>query len=295
MPPETPQAPYIGRFAPSPSGPLHLGSLLAAVASYLDARAHHGTWLVRMEDLDPPREAPGAQEEILRALEAHGLIWDENVVRQSERGTLYEDALAKLFDLGVIYRCICTRRQLEGAVYPGTCRDREVSPDVAHALRVNVANAHIEFADANYGPMSQDLATAVGDFIVRRRDGLHAYQLAVVVDDAAQGITHVVRGADLLDNTPRQIYLQRLLELSTPGYLHVPVLTNADGVKLSKQTGATGLEPTRTRENIAQVLTLLGLAPPAHVRRADPSEQLGWATQHWSRTSLPRRLDPQSP
>ena len=283
---------YIGRFAPSPTGPLHFGSLFVAVASYVDARAHHGQWLVRIEDLDPPREVAGSEDEILHALEVHGLHWDGEVVRQSERSGLYDEALAKLGELSLVYRCICTRRQLRGNVYPGTCRSREVPSRPSHSMRVKVANTRVAFTDLNFGAVRQELGDEVGDFIVRRRDGLHAYQLAVVVDDAAQNISHVVRGADLLDNTPRQIYLQQLLDLKTPAYLHLPVITNAQGVKLSKQSGAAGLDPRCSRDNLTEVLTTLGYAPPAELHGADPSELLEWATSRWLNTPLPTHLDP---
>ncbi|MEJ2130092.1 MAG: tRNA glutamyl-Q(34) synthetase GluQRS [Gammaproteobacteria bacterium] len=281
------QSAYIGRFAPSPTGPLHLGSLLAALASYVDARAHRGAWLVRMEDLDPPREVRGAQDEILRSLEAHGLQWDQEIMRQSARSEHYATALSKLTDRGLIFRCRCTRRELEGAIYPGTCRSRRVSVNEAHALRVRVPDASITFTDLNLGKVSQNLARDVGDFIVRRRDGLHAYQLAVVVDDEAQNVTHVVRGSDLLDNTPRQIFLQRALGLATPSYLHVPVITTPGGRKLSKQTGARALDSTRASDNLRDVLRRLGHPPPNALCGAKPRDLLRWAVTHWQREKLP--------
>ncbi len=241
---------YRGRFAPSPTGVLHAGSLAAALASWLDARAHGGAWLVRIEDLDPPREVPGARRQIIDTLARFGLESDEPVVLQSRRSALYEDAFTRLRAAGLVYACTCSRRDIEAAsqaaglkpgVYPGTCRARPVRAGARTAWRARVPDATVAFDDRAYGRYTQRLARDVGDFVVRRADGPWAYQLAVVVDDAAQGITDVVRGADLLDNTPRQIFLQRALGLPAPRYLHVPVVTNARGEKLSKQTGATAL------------------------------------------------------
>ncbi|GAB4469739.1 MAG: hypothetical protein OHK0044_11960 [Burkholderiaceae bacterium] len=243
-------AAYRGRFAPSPTGALHAGSLAAALASWLDARAHGGTWIVRIEDLDPPREVPGAAREIVRTLARFGLESDEPVALQSERGALYEEAFERLRAAGVVYACTCSRKDVEAlsqaagrkpGVYPGTCRERPARTRARPAWRVRVPDATVAFDDRACGRYAQSLARDVGDFVVRRADGPWAYQLAVVVDDAAQGVTDVVRGADLLDNTPRQIFLQRALRLPTPRYLHVPVVTNERGEKLSKQTGAGAL------------------------------------------------------
>lgn len=255
-PPQTPliepltaERGYRGRFAPSPTGPLHAGSLVAALASWLDARANDGAWLVRMEDIDPPREVPGAAQDILATLADFGMTSDEPVLWQSTRSGAYAEALARLQADGLVYGCSCTRTEITAAaqalglapgVYPGTCRAGARGP--VRALRMNVDNALIGFDDRWHGHVVQHLAAAVGDFIVRRADGLWAYQLAVAVDDAAQGITDVVRGADLLDNTPRQILLQRALALPTPRYLHVPVVLSDAGEKLSKQTGARPLD-----------------------------------------------------
>ncbi len=257
---------YRGRFAPSPTGDLHAGSLVAALASWLDARAHDGTWLVRIEDLDPPREESGAARRILAALAAFGLAGDEPPVLQSRRGELYQQALDRLVDAGLVYGCACSRREIAAAqrrlglpahVYPGTCRGGTGGRAV-RALRVRVPDETVQFADRACGAYAQDLAGEVGDFIVRRADGLWAYQLAVVVDDAEQGITDVVRGADLLDNTPRQIWLQRVLGLPTPRYLHVPVLTNSRGEKLSKQTGAAALDTRRPLAELERAWRHLG-------------------------------------
>lgn len=263
---------YIGRFAPSPTGPLHRGSLVAAMASYLDARAHDGQWLVRIEDIDEPRCPPGAAEDILATLAAFGMQWDGEVVWQSRRKHLYEAAFTRLGTW--VYPCGCTRREIAdsrvgiasdgAAVYPGTCRHGLAPGKTARAFRVRVPDAgnpagDIQFDDRWMGTVSQQLATEVGDFVLKRADGFWAYQLAVVVDDADQGVTHVVRGADLLDSTPRQIYLQRLLGLRTPSYLHVPVVANEAGEKLSKQTGAMALDREYRLEELLRAAHFLGL------------------------------------
>lgn len=251
--------PYIGRFAPSPTGPLHAGSLVAALASWLDARAHRGRWLVRIEDVDAPRCAPGADDTILHQLAALGLLPDEPPVKQSSRSALYQAALDQLVREGHAYPCACTRRDIEQAllalgshherhrewVYPGTCR-HGLHGRPARAWRLRCGDAQhplvIDWLDRRLGPQRQNVTEEVGDFVVRRADGLWAYQLAVVVDDAAQGITDVVRGEDLADNTPRQIHLQRLLAAPTPRYLHTPLVLDARGEKLSKQHGAPALD-----------------------------------------------------
>ncbi|MDH3513872.1 MAG: tRNA glutamyl-Q(34) synthetase GluQRS, partial [Gammaproteobacteria bacterium] len=242
---------YRGRFAPSPTGPLHFGSLVAAVGSFLQAKSRGGEWLVRMEDLDPPREAPGAAADILRTLEAFGLHWDGEVLYQSRRHDVYQASLEKLKARNEIYPCACSRREIadssvggvDGPVYPGTCRNGIAPGRAPRAWRVKVDGQQVEFLDAVQGKLARDLAVDFGDFVVRRADGFFAYQLAVVVDDAAQGITEIVRGADLIESTPRQIHLQRLLNLPMPDYLHLPVVLNEKGEKLSKQTNAAPLDP----------------------------------------------------
>lgn len=240
---------YCGRFAPSPTGPLHAGSLVAALASWLDARAHGGRWLLRIEDLDPPRTVPGAAQQMVRTLAQLGLHSDGPILWQSQRDPLYAAALEYLRSSGRVYGCSCSRSDIAAAtrapggvlgVYPGTCRGGASGP--VRALRLRTDAHRVGFTDRWHGPVVQDVVREVGDFVIRRADGPWAYQLAVVVDDAEQGVTDVVRGADLLDNTPRQIELQRALGLPTPRYLHVPVLTNARGEKLSKQTGAPALD-----------------------------------------------------
>jgi glutamyl-Q tRNA(Asp) synthetase len=292
-----PVSPYVGRFAPSPTGPLHPGSLVAAVASWLDARAAEGRWLVRMEDLDRPRCVAGTADTILRQLEAYGLYWDGTVIEQSTRDDAYAAALDSLKDLGRAYPCACTRAQLAQAprnaegetIYPGTCRNGLPAGAVARAWRVQVPQGVVGFHDRIHGDLLQDLAREVGDFVVKRADQLFAYQLAVVVDDAWQGISHVVRGADLLWNTPRQIYLQTLLGLPTPAYAHVPLIINAAGQKLSKQTLAPALPLSGRSAMLAQALTALGHPPPTDLNGAEPAELLAWACAHWRIENVPRQ------
>jgi glutamyl-Q tRNA(Asp) synthetase len=260
-----PDTPYIGRFAPSPTGPLHAGSLVAALASYLDARVHHGTWLVRIEDVDEGRSVPGAADTMLALLQQLGMHWDGEVVWQSRRGALYRAA----FDtLGAhAYPCGCNRREIAdsrigtapdgSAIYPGTCRAGLGPGKSMRSLRLRVPEAGfdtISFVDRFAGRVEHHIAQDAGDFVLKRGDGYWAYQLAVVVDDAAQGVTDVVRGADLLDSTPRQIYLQRVLGLPTPRYLHVPVVRNEQGEKLSKQTGAAAVAPTSETDAVRALL-----------------------------------------
>lgn len=280
------QRPYRGRFAPSPTGPLHAGSLAAALASWLDARAASGAWLVRIEDIDAPRNVPGMAAQILRTLDRFGLHPDEPALVQSTRGASYEAALQELTARGLIYGCACSRRDIDLAgqaggrpagAYPGTCRGGTAGRPV-RALRVRVPTQEIGLCDRWAGWFAQSLPAAVGDFVVRRADGQWAYQLAVVVDDAAQGITHVVRGADLLDNTPRQIFLQRALQLPTPAYLHLPLVINAQGEKLSKQTGATPLDETAVKDELQRALLHLGL-PDLGAESATVLVRL--AIDHW--------------
>ncbi len=286
---------YCGRFAPSPTGPLHFGSLIAAVGSYLEARTRHGLWLLRIEDLDTPRTVRGAADDIIRCLTAFGLHWDGAVMHQSTRAAAYRDALERLEARGALYPCCCTRREIadsalhgmDGPVYPGTCRGGVRAGRTARATRVHTAGAHIVFEDAVQGVITQDVEQAVGDFIVTRADGLIAYQLAVVVDDAAQGITDVVRGADLMDSTPRQIWLQRLLDLPTPRYVHLPVAVNARGEKLSKQTRARALDPRHPVPLLVDALCFLGQAPPTALRTASLHDLWEWALGHWQRQRIP--------
>lgn len=281
---------YIGRFAPSPTGLLHFGSLLGALASYLDARAHGGSWLVRIEDIDPPREMPGAAQAILRCLRAHGLHWDGEVMFQSERGDAYQSALTFLLRSGAAFFCTCSRAELasSGGIYPGRCRSHRETPQAPCAIRLQVGSADIVFDDAIQGEVRQNLAREVGDFVIFRKEKLPAYQLAVVVDDAAQGVTHVVRGCDLLDSTPRQIFLQRRLGLPTPQYAHIPVIANRVGHKLSKQTYARALDEADAVSNLLAALDFLGQPPVPAPQRHAPDTLLQWAAAHWQRFSIPR-------
>lgn len=290
-----PDSVYRGRFAPSPTGPLHFGSLVAAVGSYLDARKHDGTWLVRMEDLDAPRCIPGAADTILRMLEAYGLHWDEAVLYQSQRTTAYEEALDKLKTAGTIYPCCCTRKEIadsalhgvEGRVYPSTCRNGIPQNKTARAWRVRTGG-NIAFNDCLQGYVSQNIENEIGDFVVKRADGLFAYQLAVVVDDAFQNITHVVRGSDLLASTPRQIYLQQLLGLSTPAYMHLPIAINEQGEKLSKQTRAPAISTENIVTTLISVLHFLKQQPPSKLIAGSTKEILSWAIANWQPERIKR-------
>jgi glutamyl-Q tRNA(Asp) synthetase len=292
-----PDTSYRGRFAPSPTGPLHFGSLVAAVGSCLEARTRQGTWLLRMEDLDRPRCSPRAAGEILHALEAFGFEWDGPVLYQSRHDEAYGTALARLRALGAVYPCACTRREIadsavhgiEGYVYPGTCRGGIPDGREARAWRVDTRGAAIAFDDAIQGRQAQDLEREIGDFVVKRADGLFAYQLAVVVDDAEQGITHVVRGADLLDSTPRQIHLQRLLGLPTPHYAHLPVAVNTAGEKLSKQTRAAPVDGGHPVPQLVRALAFLGQQPPPGLEQAALAEYWQWARENWRLDKVPRQ------
>ena len=284
-------SPYIGRFAPTPSGHLHFGSLVAALASYLDARAHHGRWLMRMEDLDPPREEPGAQAAILHALESYGFEWDGELVRQSERHDAYAKVLNDMFNHGLAYACTCSRKQLApyNGVYPGLCRNAGHAQQDA-AIRLRVPELEYHFIDRVQGEFRQHLGRDAGDFIIRRRDGLYAYQLAVVLDDAWQGITDIVRGADLLDSTPRQLYLQELLGLRQPRYLHVPLIVQPDGNKLGKSYRSAPLTADQATPLLLRALRALGQQTDTQLLHASPRELLDWGIAHWDATRIPRTL-----
>jgi glutamyl-Q tRNA(Asp) synthetase len=279
---------YRGRFAPSPTGPLHLGSLIAALASFLDARHCGGQWLLRMEDLDPPREEPGAAARILHSLQCHGLFWDEEVLYQSARAADYTLALDALARAGLLFSCDCTRATLapDGAC-SGHCRARQTDIRSPHALRVTVRpDCQIEFTDLLQGPQLTALGEFLADFVVRRKDGLYAYQLAVVVDDAAQGITHVVRGCDLLDSTPRQMLLQQLLSYPTPRYCHLPVITTRQGQKFSKQNRAPALVDDDAVRNLRCALRFLRQRePPAALTTV--LQVLAYAIEHWELSRVP--------
>ncbi|HRQ66202.1 MAG TPA: tRNA glutamyl-Q(34) synthetase GluQRS, partial [Xanthomonadaceae bacterium] len=275
---------YRGRFAPSPTGPLHLGSLLAAAASWLVARFHGGDWLLRIEDIDPPREVPGAARQQIETLAAFGMTSDEPVLWQGMRSDAYAEVLERLRESGAVFPCACSRRQLEGRPHQGRC----AAPDAgqAHAWRVQAGRGVVEFDDAVQGRQRFDMAE-LGDFVVRRVEGLYAYQLAVVVDDAFQGITQVVRGADLLDSTPRQIHLQRLLALPEPGYAHLPLLLDAEGRKLSKSMAAMPVDGADPMPALIAALGLLGL-PAATVRASTPARALARALEVFDPDRLPR-------
>lgn len=287
-----PASRYVGRFAPTPSGYLHFGSLVAAVASYLDARAVGGTWLVRMEDLDPPREMPGAQAAILETLERYGFEWDGPVQRQSERGGAYAVQVEQWLRSGLAYACTCSRKQLEGThgIYPGTCRDAQHDWHGDVAIRIRVPELEYRFTDRLQGEFRQHLGREVGDFIIRRRDGLFAYQLAVVLDDAWQGVTDIVRGADLLDNTPRQLYLQELLGIAAPRYLHVPLIVQPDGNKLGKSYRSPPLPVEQAAPLLVRALRALGQAAPEALAHGTPRQALDWGIAHWDAGRIPRVL-----
>ena len=274
---------YIGRFAPSPTGPLHFGSLLAALASFLDARANQGKWLMRIEDLDPPREPAGSAELILQQLQDFGMNWDDEVLYQSTRLGAYEEVMGQLQDKGLAYPCDCTRPQIRemGLVYNGSCRERSTPPEKPYALRLKTEALKIGFDDVIQGHFSQQLELDAGDFVIRRKDELYAYQLAVVVDDEFQNITHVVRGWDLLDSTPRQIYLQRVLNYQEMSYIHIPIIVDEKGQKLSKQAFAPSIETDRASEAIYKALVFLGQVPPAEIATERPESQLQWAIANW--------------
>jgi glutamyl-Q tRNA(Asp) synthetase len=271
---------------------LHLGSLYTAVASYLDARAHGGRWLLRIEDLDRPREVAGSAAGILRTLQAFGFEWDGEIARQQDRTELYSDAVQTLRERNLTFECSCSRLQLEDeSRYPGTCRGRAPVSAVPTATRLRVEPGSILFRDRIQGTYRQDVAGAVGDVILRRRDRIFAYLLAVVVDDAAQGVTHVVRGADLLDNTPRQIYLQQLLGLPLPAYAHVPVLTEPDDTKLAKSRRSVRLDSRQALPQLLEVFFMLGLAPPDSLAGGSLAEAWAWATGQWDAKKVPKRLN----
>jgi glutamyl-Q tRNA(Asp) synthetase len=277
---------YTGRFAPSPTGPLHFGSLVAAAGSYLDARAQGGRWLVRIEDVDAPRTVPGAAGEILRALEAYALEWDGEVVYQSRRTEAYRQALDRLRTAGRAFACGCSRKNLEEGRYPGTCRAGVARGRNARTWRFLVEDAEIAFEDRRCGWHRENLYKTCGDFVLLRADGCFAYQLAVVVDDAWQGVTDVVRGEDLLDSTPRQLALYQALGWDPPRYLHLPVAKDAHGVKLSKQTGAPAVDPRGDAATLAEALRFLGF----RIETAPPREMLAEARIAAARTLTSRNV-----
>jgi glutamyl-Q tRNA(Asp) synthetase len=287
-------APYRGRFAPSPTGPLHFGSLVAALGSYLDARVAGGVWLVRMEDLDGPRQVPGASDQILRTLDAFGFEWDGRVLYQSSRTEAYTQAVERLRGRGLVFPCVCSRREIaanglpgvDGPVYPGTCRHRPPQRRRARSLRLRTDCDPILIRDRIQGELRQDLKREVGDFVLRRADGIHAYQLAVVVDDAFQGINHVVRGADLMSSTPRQVLLLRTLQLPIPDYAHLPLVVDGGGRKLSKSHAAAPVDPANPIPALLRAWSLLGQEPFAEPP-ANLTELWGHARSSWTTGSVP--------
>ena len=289
---------YRGRFAPSPTGPLHFGSLVAALGSYLDARTQQGEWLVRMEDVDTPRNVPGAADAILATLEAFGFAWDGPVLWQSTRFEAYAEALEVLKNKGMAYGCACSRKEIAdsatrpavdgGLAYPGTCRAGLPAGREARAWRLRV-DGEVSFVDRLQGCVTQHLERDVGDFVLRRADGLFAYQLAVTVDDAFQGVSDIVRGADLLASTPRQIWLQHCLGYAMPRYAHLPVVSNAAGEKLSKQTLAPALDPARPVPQLVQAWRFLGQPVPVELDRVALPEFWAWAMAHWQFAAMPRQ------
>jgi len=281
---------YIGRFAPSPTGSLHFGSLIAAVASYLDARANSGRWLVRMEDLDPPREPPDAAEQILSQLQQLGFRWDDDVLYQSTRLEIYGMVLQQLQDQGHCYCCDCTRSQIRamGSVYNGSCRHRSTPPQSEFAIRLKTESVTITIDDLVQGRYQQNIREQTGDFVICRKDKLFAYQLAVVIDDEFQGISHIIRGFDLIDSAPRQIYLQRLLHYQTPTYGHVPIIIDEQGKKLSKQQFAAPIDVENAAQLIHQCLMFLGQAPPESNKHTDSSSQLQWGIENWDIQAIPK-------
>jgi glutamyl-Q tRNA(Asp) synthetase len=285
---------YRGRFAPSPTGPLHFGSLVTAVGSYLCARRAGGEWLLRIEDLDTPRVVPGAADEIIRTLDAFGFEWTGSILHQSSRREAYEAAAQHLLNTGRAFHCSCTRSELQAAQsseqrlfdtdelrYPGWCRNGPRQPERKTALRLFVPRGETAISDSLQGRFTVDVSVEVGDFVIRRRDGLHAYQLAVVIDDAFQGVSAVVRGADLLHSTPRQVILQSMLSLPTPMYAHLPVATDMNGIKLSKSAGAAAIDIARPTYELWRALEFLRQAPPHELRRSGLAALWEWAIKHW--------------
>lgn len=290
-------SPVIGRFAPSPTGPLHFGTLLAALGSYLLAKCSGGGWVLRVEDLDPPRVVPGAADTMLRLLEQLGFEWDGEIIYQSQRYERYRQVLEQLRGDGRVFDCSCTRREIlasaphpgeEGPVYPGTCRNGICGGRAERAVRLRVADRDIQYRDGIFGEQSQNLEQAIGDFVLHRADGLFAYQLAVVVDDIDTGITQVVRGADLLSSTPRQIYLYQCLDVVVPDYFHLPLAFGDNGKKLSKRNGDIGLV---TLENGAcmlwRALEFLGQSPPKELFNSTPAELLSWGREYFQPATIP--------
>ena len=287
---------YRGRFAPTPTGPLHFGSLIAAVASYCQARSLQGDWLVRIEDVDEIRTVPGSADDILRTLDNYGFQWQGDVLYQSHRKPAYEETLQQLLTKDLIYRCVCSRKELQeqaelgelGIIYPGLCANKQHTENIESAIRIRTQNQHIEFEDQIMGKYGHNLKQDLGDFIVRRRDGLFAYQLAVVIDDEFQQITDVVRGIDLLNSTPRQIYLQQQLDYNTPTYAHLPIAIDANGNKLGKQTGASTIDSGKPVAALVKAMNFLGQQTEPGLENASLNTFWQWAIEYWDISKIPR-------
>lgn len=283
---------YIGRFAPSPTGPVHFGTLIAAVGSYLQAKKNRGDWLIRIEDVDTTRAIKGADTDILNTLESFGFEWDGKIIYQSDQIEHYQYALDLLSAQTLVFPCVCSRKKLAESntdIYAGTCRQRRLPEDKPHALRVLANDTTIEFNDLVMGNRSQNILRQCGDFVIRRRDRLFAYQLAVVVDDAMQNISEIVRGADLLDSTPQQIYLQQQLNYNTPGYCHLPLVVDATGNKISKSEGATKVDTDQKEKLLIKVLSFLGQNPPASLALSSINDIWLWAIEHWQIEQIPKK------
>ncbi|ANQ22541.1 tRNA glutamyl-Q synthetase [Vibrio natriegens] len=281
---------YVGRFAPSPSGPLHFGSLVAALGSYFQAKANHGSWLVRIEDLDPPREMPGATQAILQALQAYQLHWDGEVVYQSQRHHLYQAQIDTWLENGDAYYCQCTRKQIKqhGGFYPGTCRDKNLKEG---AIRLKMTKPIASFFDLKHGTIQIPEQLVNEDFIIKRRDGLFAYNLAVVLDDIDQGVTEVVRGADLIEPTGRQISLYQILGQPEVSYLHLPLAIDNNGNKLSKQNHATAIDIDNPKPALLKAMTFLGFDIPEEIRASDITNILRWGSENWQLEQLPTEIE----
>jgi glutamyl-Q tRNA(Asp) synthetase len=294
---------YIGRFAPSPTGPLHLGSLFTALASYLDAKSQGGTWLLRIDDLDTPRNQAGSVDSILKCLDAFGLHWDDKVYYQSQHLDAYTEALNRLTQQGLTYRCACSRKTLseqrisihestssENHIYPGICRNKMIAEATPHAIRLKTDSSQVTFTDGLQGKVNCNLSREHGDFILKRKDGVIAYQLAVVIDDHLQRVNHVVRGCDLLTETAKQLYLQKLLNYAAPTYTHVPVIVDNQAFKLSKQTQAQAVNINNPEQTLFELLVLLNQNPPPDIKNASASVLINWALANWRPSALVRQV-----
>lgn len=286
-----PKPNYTGRFAPTPSGPLHFGSIVAALGSYLQAKSNQGKWLVRIDDVDLARSVSGADKIILEQLESLGLYWDEEIVYQSQRFELYQSALEKLQSLNCTYACACSRKIIDGNIYPGTCRNGIKPGETARSIRIRTDDNETGIVDLLQGSYTQRLESEIGDFIIKRADDFFAYHLATVVDDAEQNITEIVRGIDLLESTPRQVYLQRKLNLFTPSYLHLPIAIDKSGKKISKSAGMGTTSSNKPNEILFKASSFLGMKPPERLKSDNIESILAWAIESWKPEILPREKE----